>query len=116
MTSTARRPGKLMPDAQALADASMTSEAAFQVRVVALLKRLGWTVYHTHDSRRSEAGFPDLICVRGRRLFAIELKTARGRVTDAQMAWLRALNEVTQVNAFILRPAADWSEFERLVA
>ena len=107
---------KLMPDAQALADASMTSEAALQVRVVALLKLRGFRVYHTFDARRSEPGFPDLIAVRGRRLVAIELKTARGRVTEAQMAWLRALNEVTQVDAFILRPAADWSEFERLVA
>ena len=107
---------KLMPDAQALADASMTTEAAFQVNVVALLTRFGYRVYHTHDSRRSEAGFPDLIAIRGRRLFAIELKTARGRVTDAQLDWLRAFGDVTEIDAFILRPAADWSEFERRVA
>lgn len=55
------------PDPQALADASLTTEAAFQIRVVRLLTDHGYAVYHTHDSRRSEPGFPDLIAIRGPR-------------------------------------------------
>ena len=49
--------------------AQSMSEAQFQSHVVALAHRLGWLVYHTRDSRRSEPGFPDLVMVRGRTLF-----------------------------------------------
>ena len=108
---------RYQPDAQALADASMTTEAAFQVHVVGLLRRYGWKSYHTRDSRRSDPGFPDLVAVRAGRLLAIELKTLRGRATEEQMAWLTALNEVEQVDAFILRPPrdGDWAEFVRMI-
>ena len=39
-------------------------EADFQAQVVKLALLLGWKVYHTHDSRRSREGFPDLILIR----------------------------------------------------
>jgi Holliday junction resolvase len=112
-----RRGGKLMPDAQALADASMTPEAAFQVQVVRLLKLRGWRTFHVYDSRRSEAGFPDLIALRGQRCLALELKSLRGRATPAQLEWLVAFREVTQVDAHVVRPPrdGDWSELEELV-
>ena len=51
----------------------------------------GWLVYHTFDSRRSGAGFPDLFMVRGNRAVAIECKASKGRVTDDQRRWLQAL-------------------------
>lgn len=50
---------------------------------------LGLRCYHTHDSRRSVAGFPDLVIV-GRRVAFVELKSA-SRITRAQQAWLDAL-------------------------
>lgn len=53
--------------------------------------RLGWATYHTHDSRRSEHGFPDLVLVRGTRLVFAEVKTDRGHTTLAQDDWLEAL-------------------------
>ncbi len=59
-------------------------EQEFQVFVVTLAKQLGWYVYHTHDSRGSEAGFPDLTLVRGTQLVFAELKRESGRVTPAQ--------------------------------
>ena len=37
-----------------LAVAKLTSEAAFQAQVVRWAETHGWTVYHTHDSRRSQ--------------------------------------------------------------
>lgn len=75
-----------------LVAADMT-EAALQVRVIALARQLGYLAYHTHDSRRSQPGYPDLHLVsvkRGVSLFR-ELKRERGRISAAQQAWLVAL-------------------------
>lgn len=59
------------------------SEAELQRMVTRLADTLGWTLqYHTHDSRRSQAGFPDLVLVhpgQGRIVYA-ELKTMKGVV------------------------------------
>jgi VRR-NUC domain len=55
-------------------------------------QRKGWLIYHTHDSQRSERGWPDLAVKRpdGCVLFR-ELKKQDGRVTAEQEAWLKAL-------------------------
>jgi hypothetical protein len=69
------------------------SEKAFQAAVVGFAQRLNFLVYHTYDSRRSKAGYPDLHLVHattGRSLFR-ELKTQRGTVTAEQQEWLTAL-------------------------
>lgn len=65
----------------------------------------GWLVYHTHDSRRSEAGFPDLVMVRDGELLAAELKSQRGKVTDAQQRWLDQLATVPGCEAYLWRPS-----------
>lgn len=70
--------------------AQSMSEKQFQEHVIALAHRLGWLVYHTFDSRRSVAGFPDLVLVRERTLFR-ELKSATGVVSPQQKVWLTAL-------------------------
>lgn len=73
------------------------------------LARLGgWRIYHTFDSRRSSAGFPDLVLLRPPRLVFVELKSDRGRVSDEQSAWLDDL-EQCGVEAYIWRPD-DWPE------
>ena len=49
--------------------------------------------YHTHDSRNSQKGFPDLCMVhpeRNRIIFA-ELKNDHGYPTDEQRMWAAAL-------------------------
>jgi hypothetical protein len=58
----------------------------------------GWRRYHTYLSRRSPAGFPDLVLVRGPRLIFAELKTdvKTSRLTEDQEGWLEALREVEQ--------------------
>ena len=79
-------------------------EADLQATVVKLARTLGWYCYHTHDSRRSAPGFPDLVMVHprsGALLFA-ELKSATGRVTPEQDQWLRAL--AVRGVAFVWRP------------
>lgn len=56
----------------------------------------GWLCYHTHDSRRSPEGFPDIVAVHQglRRLVMAELKAARGKATPAQEQWLHQLQRV----------------------
>ena len=67
------------------------TEKQFQAAVVQFAKLTGWLVYHTHDSRRSEPGFPDLVLVRDDRIIYAELKTERGRMSAAQRTWQEAL-------------------------
>lgn len=83
------------------------TEKAFlqQVREVAGL--CGWLCYHTHDSRRSEPGFPDLVLVRSPSVVFAELKTDTGRLTPAQAAWLEALKQCSGIEAHVWRPG-DW--------
>jgi hypothetical protein len=56
----------------------------------------GWLTYHTHDSRRSEGGFPDRVAVRGGRILFAELKTATGRVSPKQKIWLAVLGKLAE--------------------
>lgn len=78
------------------------SERAWQAQVLELATLYRWTWYHTHDSRRSNPGFPDLVLVRDRVLFA-ELKTDRGRLTNDQLGWISRLEEAG-AEAFVWRP------------
>lgn len=88
------------------------TEKDFMAAVLKLAKRHGWLVYHTHDSRKSEAGFPDLCMVgpNDRTIFA-ELKTATGQLTAAQEHWLDRLRAAGN-EVYLWRPK-DWPEIER---
>lgn len=78
------------------------SEAEFQARVLKLARALGWTCYHTHWSKHSEAGFPDLCLVRGPRLLFAELKVwPRLAPQPAQVAWLERLRAVPGVEVYL---------------
>lgn len=81
-------------------------EAVLQAQIEQLARTLGWLVYHTHDSRRSQAGFPDLVLVhaRQRRVLWRELKTQKGRVRPEQRDWLDALTRAGE-DAAIWRPS-----------
>lgn len=81
------------------------SEAAFQAQVKELAQLFRWDVYHTHRSQFSEAGFPDLVCVRDGVMLALELKTETGKVTTDQTRWLGALDKVPGVTALLVRPS-----------
>lgn len=90
-------------------------EREFMAQVVKLARLCGWLVYHTHDSRRSERGFPDLVLAHPRRrlVWFVELKTDRGDYRPGQREWLEALR---QAGAFaqVWRPR-DWDSIESML-
>ena len=64
--------------------AAAMSERQLQEAIIEAAELHGWMVYHTYDSRRSKAGFLDLMMVRDGVLLALELKTESGRLTPEQ--------------------------------
>ncbi|MFP7833107.1 VRR-NUC domain-containing protein [Marisediminicola sp. LYQ134] len=92
--------------------ANQMSERQFQDVVTAAAERAGWLTYHTHDSRRSQKGFPDLVLVHPEHgLIFRELKTMKGKPTREQLDWIHALTLVG-ANAGIWRPI-QW--FDRTI-
>jgi hypothetical protein len=84
------------------------TEAKLLAHVLRRMKDLGYTAYHTHDSRRSQPGYPDIAAVRGSRLLYAELKSAKGVLTREQRGWLDALWSAG-AECYVWRPAdLDW--------
>lgn len=108
---TQRQPRRARRQSRATPSASQPSEAQFQAAVIELATRCGWLTHHEYDSRRSTAGFPDLVLVRAPRTLFIELKTQRGRVRPEQRAWLETLLCCPGVEVAVWRPA-DWPTIE----
>ena len=90
-------------------------ERDWQAYIIRRARAAGWRCYHTYDSRRSEPGFPDLVCVRPGRLVFAELKTTHGRVTEAQSEWLDALRQTGQAEVYLWRLPADQAELEAVL-
>jgi len=87
------------------------TEKQLQSDIIRIARAAGWKVYHTHDSRRSEYGYPDLTMVRRGRLIFAEIKRELGKPTPEQSEWLEALSVVPRIEVFIWRPQ-DWTEIE----
>ncbi|MCR4338797.1 MAG: VRR-NUC domain-containing protein [Gemmatimonadaceae bacterium] len=88
-------------------------EKEWQAQVVQLARTLGWRHFHAYRSTKSPAGFPDLTLVRERIIF-VELKTERGKLTDAQKDWIEALLHAG-AEAYVWRPA-DLDRAGRILA
>lgn len=82
------------------------SEQQLQDAIVDMAHRLGWRTFHVYDSRRSNAGFPDLVLVRRSRLIFAELKVGRGRLSREQAEWKQALHDAGEV-VYVWREE-DW--------
>lgn len=91
------------------------SEASFQAKVLHLAHLFGWRTYHTHDSRRSNPGWPDVALWHPRRgqFVLAELKAQKGRVSPAQVTTLAELQQCG-VDAYLWRPS-DWPEIQALL-
>lgn len=92
------------------------TEKQFMQQVILLAHHCGWRVYHTHNSKRSVAGFPDLVLLhtKRQRVLYAELKVGKNLTTPDQAAWLDDLHAAGEY-AKVWRPE-DWSEIERVLA
>jgi hypothetical protein len=93
------------------------TEDDFLRTVIDLARLTGWKVFHARAAMTGKgwrtpvqgdgAGFPDLVLVRERVLFA-ELKSAKGKLSDAQQAW-RDIILAAGGEHYIWRPSEwDW--------
>jgi hypothetical protein len=80
------------------------TEAALLATIRQACQVMHLLCYHTHDARRSTAGFPDLVIVGPGGCLFRELKTATGRATGEQGRWLDALG-TAGMDAGLWRPA-----------
>lgn len=100
--------------AREVMDSAMT-EREWQAQVREYAEARLWICYHTHDSRRSDPGFPDLLMVRRTRVVAAELKRETGRVSQEQALWLDRLLGTGKVEVFVWRPS-DWEKVQEALA
>jgi VRR-NUC domain len=74
--------------------ASMTEDELLQAIYDAALYR-GWRIHHDRRSdkaiQQGHSGFPDLVCARNGKVLYFELKSATGKVSPDQTAWLTDL-------------------------
>lgn len=92
------------------------TEKQWQKQVVQLAIQLGWKkAYHTFDSRRSQSGFPDLVLVRDRILYAEIKRMPRvaSPLTATQREWLDAL-AAAGGETYLFRPS-DLDEIARVL-
>lgn len=83
------------------------TEAELQRLVAEACDRLGLLHYHTHDSRRSEPGFPDSVIVGPGGILFRELKSRDGKLSPEQRRWGSRI-ERAGGNWAVWRPV-DWS-------
>jgi len=82
------------------------TEKDLQSAILEWMRWSGWKIYHTHDSRRSQPGFPDLVAVKGSRLVFAELKREKGKIRPEQVEWLDALAEAHD-EVYFVRPSSQ---------
>ena len=92
------------------------TEAELRKSAIALAQLLGYRVYFTWSSIHSPGGFPDIIAVREKpdrtaEMVALELKSERGKLTQAQKEWLALLAKVPGIRVGCFKP----SEWEAIV-
>lgn len=104
MTAPARRLAAVPPTGPAVLP--RITERQLQRMIVDYCRWLHLLCYHTHDSRHSAAGFPDLVIVGPGGVLYRELKSETGRLSIAQTCWSQGLREAG-VNWSVWRPA-DW--------
>lgn len=103
MSKSPPKVGQAVVEPRKVLDAAMTERELFE-SVRAHLDAFGWLWYHTYDSRRSGAGFPDIFAIRKGKALAIELKSQRGQLTDEQWRWFIAF-DVAGIDCHLWRPS-----------
>jgi hypothetical protein len=89
------------------------SESAFQAQLEHLLRLHGWKYTHFRAAQvrgrwmtplAGDAGFPDLVATNGDSVMFIEVKSAIGRLSAGQKAWLNLLS-AAGMEVHVWRPA-----------
>lgn len=86
------------------------TEEDYQQQITDLARFYRWDHrYHTHDSRRSAGGFPDLVMVhvRNKRVIFAEIKAMKGELSLEQRAWLWDL-ATAGAEVYVFNPA-NWN-------
>jgi hypothetical protein len=101
------------------------TEAEFQKQVIGLAHLFGWRVAHfravkTPTGYRTPvaadgAGFPDLVLAKAGLIIFAELKTEKGRVSDAQKAWLKELQGAGERVLVVVWRPSDWDAIEAAI-
>lgn len=99
-TSTSANQQDVLSIADYVASVSANmSEKELQHNVIQMAQACGWKVHAERPARtnagwrtpiQGDAGFPDLILLRGPRALAIELKSEKGVLRPEQIGWLEA--------------------------
>ena len=80
------------------------TERKLSQNIVDEARNLGWLVNRPWLSIHSPKGFPDLVLTRGGMIAFWELKSEKGRVSEAQQEWLDALALVPGIDVRVVRP------------
>lgn len=89
-------------------------EKEFMQTVRELAEWKGWKYYHTWNSIRSPAGFPDLVLVKPPRVIFAELKINRRRISPHQQEWLDSLKACPAVETYLWTPE-DFEEIQKVL-
>jgi hypothetical protein len=94
------------------------TEAVWMDQVIEAARLFGWKLHHDRPAQtgrgwrtaiQGDAGFPDLVLVRGERCLFVELKPERGSLSQNQKGWLDALRGVAGIETYVWRPGM-WDE------
>lgn len=109
-----RAPPKIVPNLQG-------TEQGFLDQVLALARATGWLAHHCRPALsrggrwatpiQGDAGFPDLVLVKGGRVLFWELKMGENTLEVAQEAWRDALYVADA--GYQTLTLADWDYIER---
>jgi len=99
-------------------------EREFQATVVELLEVCGWSWFHIFPLRTKHGwrtgttskGIPDLICLRGPDVIAIEVKSDQGRPKPEQVEWLDRFAALDSGHAWVISPDVDFQTLSRWLA
>jgi hypothetical protein len=107
-------------------DLARLTEKQWQTRVDRYARDRGWLTCHVFPGQvaagrfittTSAPGFPDWWAVRDGRLLVLEFKTEGAppsTIKAEQKRWVKALQEVPGVRAYVVRPS-DWPRVQRLL-
>ena len=95
------------------------TEDSFKRMVIEYAQLHHWLVHHARPAmnrrgkwatwQEGDNGFPDLTLARRGKVIFAELKSEKGKPSDAQLGWL-----VSLPNSFIWKPS-DWPQIEELL-